>query len=355
MKKAGILLFCCLLIVALTACGKSKDKKAEAEASTSSETIEASIEDASYILSGKDDGVSGDDDQDGGLLKIDLKLKNISDSSINVFPNNDIQLYDGDNQLDPVDDTNPRVDLKGDTMNEIGVDKQKQMTVLFDVDKDKKYEINISPKSSDYSKETEDVQVPLDTSNYNDSLKSLQDPGKALKAYIETIYFDKENNDYEKYVSADKDGIQDDAKNQFKDNMETILSKDVSDSKMEEYYDSFKQASAEKDKVETKVIANANDKAYVKVEYSVLSMDDIDKEITEYKSKYREKHDDFDVKKEEKYALSKFDSILDDLEAKSATQELEIEMVKKDDKWVIDDSEDANDRLMRVFAKGSVR
>src|SRR5699024_11551600 len=90
-------------------------------------------------------------------------------------------LYDADTQTDPSKDTNPSIDLKSESMDEIGPDKQKNVTVLFDVDKDTKYEINISPKSSDFEKDTEDVQVPLDTSKYNDSLKALQDPAKALK------------------------------------------------------------------------------------------------------------------------------------------------------------------------------
>ncbi len=353
-KKIGIFLFCCLLTIALMACSGSKDKEADADSSGKSKTIEASIDNASYILSGKDDGVSEDDDQDGGLLMVDLKVKNVSDQPISVFPHADIQLYDGDTQTDPSKDTNPSIDLKSESMGEIGPDKQKNVTVLFDVDKDTKYEINIAPKSSDFEKDTEDVQVPLDTSKYNDSLKALQDPAKALKAYIETIYFDKDNSDYEKYVSADKDGVQDDAKKEFNKSIESILSRDVSDSKMDKYYNSFKQASAEKDELEVEVKANANDKANVELEYSALAIDDISKKVKEYKIKYRENNDDFDIEKEQEYALSKFDSILDKLDAKSASRELEIQMVKKDGKWMIDDSRDASERLMRAFAKGSV-
>src|SRR5699024_1150184 len=108
MKKTGILFtFLCLFIFA--SCSNSNTEE-EAEGANSDEqnVIEVEIEDASYILSGQDDGEAA---EDGGLLYIDLQVENISDNSIQISPEQDIQLYDGDNQIDPSNDAYPALGL----------------------------------------------------------------------------------------------------------------------------------------------------------------------------------------------------------------------------------------------------
>lgn len=354
MRRVWLLVCCCLFLIFLVACSKSSDK--DAAGSGKSKTIEASVEDASYILSGADDGESIDEDAEGGLLKIDLQIKNISDSSVDVYPEMHIQLYDGDNQIDPSKDRNPGLGMSVDTNNTIGSEKQKTVSVIFDVEKDKEYEINIDPMARDAEQKTEGVNVPLDTSEYNDSLETLQDPGKALEAYVETIYFDKDNADYDEFVSADKSGIQEDAVDQFTENLErSLIYADISDKDAVKYYESFKEASAEKNEIETEVLGNVDGKALVKIKYTALSYEDITKGLRDYKEKYAKKNSDFNPEKEEEYALSKFDAIVDKMKPKKGRQELEVYMKREDGKWMIDDSEyEMSDRIMRIFAEGAV-
>src|SRR5699024_277327 len=111
MRRVWLLVCCCLFLIFLVACSKSSDK--DAAGSGKSKTIEASVEDASYILSGAE----------GGLLKIEFQIKNISDSSVDVYPEMHIQLYDGDNQIDPSKDRNPGLGMSVDTNNTIGSEK----------------------------------------------------------------------------------------------------------------------------------------------------------------------------------------------------------------------------------------
>lgn len=267
-----------------------------------------------------------------------------------------MQLYDGEDQIDPSSERNAQLDMGNDSSSSIGADKQKTMSVLFNVEKDKEYKINIAPRSSDPGEEADDITVSLDTSEYNDSLETLQDPGKALEAYVETIYLDKDNSDYDEFVSADKSSLQDDAQKQFAKSLEMSVSGDISDSDIEKYYESFKQVSAEKDEIEAEVEGHANGKAIVVLNYSALAYEDMSDELRKYKDKYREKHDGFDPEKEDEYALSKFDSVLDEIEAKEGSRELEIEMKKNEDgKWTIDDSGmDMSENISRVFAEGAV-
>lgn len=344
MKKAGAFLCCCTLIALLSACSDSDEKE---------QVIEASIDQASYVLSGKND--SNHDQEGSELMQVDLQVKNISDSAVQIVPSTDVQLYDGDSQREPNDVVHDRVGLKSTNGVDLAADKQTDMTVLFDVKKDEAYEINISSLSTDENIETADVQVDLDTSDYAESYEELEDPGKALKAYIEQLYFDKDNSDYKALVSADKDKIQESARNQFEKGMDvSIVEEGVSEHKMDQLYESFKETSADKAKIEPEVEAKTNNQALVDIDYDAIDLGDISDEIDAYKEKYNDKHDNYDAKKEEKYALSKFEDILDDLETKSSVGDFEIKMKKKDGKWQIDEAEAATDRLNRAFAKGSV-
>ena len=353
MKRVILLFSSLILLVALAACGKSGEK-AEADnnnnnaASGKGEVIEAEVEDASYILAG-DLG----EGEDSGQLLINLNIKNVSDSTIDLFPENNMQLYDGDQQIDPSSEANMLLD--GDTTSSIGADKQKSMSVVFDVDKDTEYELNIAPRSTDPDAGDTDVNLALDTSEYNDSLEELQNPGKALEAYVETIFLDKDNSDYEKFVSADKSDVQDDALKAFKEKLEMNFSSKISDSDLEKYYESFKQASAEQDEIEAEVIENVDGKAKVELTYKALSYEDLIDELNEYKIKHREKHG-LDTEKEDEYALKKFDSAIDKIDAKEGSDNLDIQMEETEGKWSVDDSDwDMTENIIRVFAEGAVR
>src|SRR5699024_12820196 len=97
--------------------------------------------------------------------------------------------------------------------------------------------ITLAYIAPDYHIIQADATDSLNTSEYNDSLESLQDPKKALEAYVETIYFDKDNSDYKKLVSADKKELQDKALKAFGDMLEETLSNDadISESDMKKY------------------------------------------------------------------------------------------------------------------------
>src|SRR5690625_7542859 len=88
MKKISTFLFCSLLLIVLTACSSSDDEAAAGSSSNKDETLEVSIEDASYILSGQGGGDTLKN-AEGGLLQIDLQVKNISDTSIKIYPDMD--------------------------------------------------------------------------------------------------------------------------------------------------------------------------------------------------------------------------------------------------------------------------
>src|SRR5699024_2753782 len=131
------------------------------------------------------------------------------------LPEHYIQLNGVENQIQHSNEGIQQIGLEMDTNNDIGAEKQKNMDVIFDVEKDSEYELSISPTSSDYEASVQDTTVNLDTSEYNDSLKTLETPGDALEEYIDTIYLDQDNDDYKELVSADKGDLQDEAEEHF--------------------------------------------------------------------------------------------------------------------------------------------
>lgn len=360
MKKLGMLLLCLLCLLTFASCSNANEEEGKAEDEEEwepeeEEVIEAEIQDASYILSGKDDG-NDIEDEDGGLMQIDLQVENISDSSVQVTPEQHMQLYEGDQQIDPSKDTYPNLDLEEETNTNIDAGKQKNLSVLFEVEQDTEYKLSISPFPSDYEISPLDTTVSLDTSEYNDSHEALLDPGKAIEAYIDTIYLDKENDDYEELVSANKENLQDEALNEFGNMLQEKISLDLSDNDIEKYYKIFKEAVAEKSEVETKVTGNVNNKALVYLSYSSLSDSDLSDKIRDYKKKYREKNDNTsDKEAEEEYALSKFEKILDELEAEQADRDFQFIMEKEHGNWSFDDSYTHTEKDIRnVFAEGFI-
>ncbi|MFK2826247.1 DUF5105 domain-containing protein [Bacillus sp. B190/17] len=349
-KKAGILALILAAMLVLAACGGSGAKKASGE-SGKSKIAEVTIDKAQYILAG-DDGEA--QDKEAGLLAVKVKVKNASKSSINVSAYNGVYLYDGDEQLNPEQSVYIRgLDLQNEGNGDIGAGKVKAMTFYFNVEKDKKYEIGVTPRLSDPGEKADEILLELDTAKYAKSFDQLQDPAKALMAYIDTIYFGKENSNYEKYVTADKEAIGAEAKSAFKKQLGSSLPENISDTEIEKYYSSYKAALSEKAKIEANTIAHAEGKAVVKLNYSTVSLRDLYEKLYNYQKEYRENTGEYDSEKEKQYAFSKFDAIVKSLEVINSQNGSEIKMVENDGKWTVDHSDSYTDYLVEAFAKGS--
>lgn len=335
-------------MMALAACSSTSEKTGAG----SSKIIDVSIDNASYVLAGKNDGVSEDKETKKGLLAVQLKVKNKTDSEVSISPYDDIKIYDGEKQLSPENDLNLS-DLGIDyyETGNIGAEKVKDITVIVNVEKDKKYELGITPYT-DSTDKAKEVKLTLDTKKYAASFDTLNDPAKALTAYIETIYMDKKNADYEKYVSADKAALQEEAKKAFKAEIQdTFMDLKISDEEMDKQYINYKSSLSQKGKIKAQTVGNAEGKAVVLVEYSNIPLNNLYDLVDDYTEEYYQNTGSYDG--DEEYALSKFDVILDSIEAKDSKEKLEILMVKKDGKWTVDLSDDyVKEQLVETFAAG---
>ncbi|MGN7118509.1 DUF5105 domain-containing protein [Lysinibacillus odysseyi] len=344
MKKLGFLSLLLILMIALAGCSSSTG--------AGGSKVEVEVEKASFVLLG-DQGQSIDSEAEKNPIAVTLNIKNKSDSTITVSSYSEIKVYDGDKQLtiEPVYDT--ELGFDSSPGGDIGAGKSKEVTIIFQAEKEKEYEIGVKPFVMGETKEGKEVSVEFNTSEYTESFDHLDDPAKALAAYIETIYLDKENVDYEKLVAADKQALQDAGLNSFKEVIDdSFYDLEVSKEEAAKQYAIYKTAMAQKVEVKAATIANANGKAKVKLEYSSLPLGDLYDKISDYREEYLDNTGEYDGKKRDEYAYSKLDSIINSLEIKNAKRPLEIQMVEKDGKWTVNGDHYNSEEIVDVFAKG---
>ncbi|MGQ3376646.1 DUF5105 domain-containing protein [Priestia endophytica] len=335
-KKLSVVGMSSALALSLAACG-SESSSTEGKSSAKSDVIEASIKDATYVISSEDDGQSVDSET--GLLEVDVKVTNKTNSSIMLDSYDGVKLYDGDEQIEPENVYDTEVGLDDDSSGTIGGKKVKNVKYYFNVEKDKSYEVGLKPRTKDVEDEAEEVMLKLDTKKYDDSFEALQDPAKAVEAYVKTLYFGEEDKNYDKLVSADKEKIEEQAKEAFVDRMSTATSgTNVDDSEMNKMYDTYKATLAEKAKLEPRVVARGKDKAEVKLKYSSVSLSDVYDALGDYAKEYMEQNATYDREAAYGYAVTKFDKIMEDTDAKNSSYDMTIDLKLKDGKWEIDSS-----------------
>ena len=350
LRGISVLFICMLLLSACSNSSGSSEKKSNSK--SKNKDLEVSIEDASFVLLGKDDGVA-EEGTEKGILAVKFKLSNKSKDGIRLSTRDGFKLYDGDEETNAISDAyNTHVGIKYENSGDLGAGKTKTTTGYFEVEKDKEYEIGIKAASEDYEKKIEEVIIKVNTADYAESFDALQDPAKALAAYIDAIYLDKDNSDYEKLVSADKAVIQEEAKKVFKEKIKRYFVGKLTDEEVDKLYAAYKSAQSQKAEFKTATSAKANGKAVVLIEFSTVSLRNIYEDLSEYQYEYREKTKKYDEKGTKKYLISKFDKIINNQEVEEG-EDLKIHMIEEDGKWTVNSSEDGQERLTNIFAAGS--
>lgn len=345
-------LFICMLVLSACSSSSGTSEKKEKESAGKNKDLTVTIEDASFVLLGKDDGVA-EEGTEKGTLAVNFKLNNKSKDTIRLSPRDGMKLYDGEEESNAVTDAyNTDVGIEHDSSGDLGAGKTKTVTGFFEVEKDKEYEIGIKPVSEDYDKKIKEITIKLNTADYTESFEALQDPANALAAYIDTIYLDRDNSNYEKLVSTDKAAVQEAAKKVFKEKIKRYFVGKLTDEEVDKLYATYKSAQSQKAEFKTVTSAKANDKAVVLVEFSTVSLRNIYEDLSDYQYEYREKTKNYDEKATKKYLISKFDKIVNAQDVEE-DEDLKIHLVQEDGKWNINSSEDGQERLTNIFAAGS--
>jgi len=378
-----------LTALALVACGNSK--KASDNGTASNSNFEVSVKDGMYVL-------PKDEDSSSHYLALQVEIKNKRDKQFS-FTSQDITLYnEKDEKVEPIQiyesDSKTKFMSYGDSLSK---GKSVAGYVVYEVDKDAKYELHFAPSFYDDVKENQksknDVAIKVDPSQYEDTIDEAKE---AMKNYVDAVYLDGENtggasnvsftNDKTQIValedkksddkkSADKksddkksdDKKSDDKKsssssdlitNDVKADREEFIKKFIesfgkgfynykpSDSELRTFAEAYIKANAKRAKVDYKVKTYLPDYAVIYVRPETIDLDNLDvhelsrKFYEENKGKYSNYSEA--MKAGEKYILenapSQFDSTPLDTSDNMQKEGYEIKMTKKDGKWTIDTS-----------------
>ena len=378
-----------LTALALVACGNSK--KASDNGTASNSNFEVSVKDGMYVL-------PKDEDSNSHYLALQVEIKNNRDKQFS-FTSQDIALYnEKDEKVEPIQiyesDSKTKFMSYGDSLSK---GKSVAGYVVYEVDKDAKYELHFAPSFYDDVKENKkgknDVAIKVDPSQYEDTIDEAKE---AMKKYVDAVYLDGENTGGASNVSFTDDKTQivaledkksddkksddkksddkksDDKKSDDKksSNDSDLITNDVkadreefikkfiesfgkgfynykpSDSELRTFAEAYIKANAKRAKVDYKVKTYLPDYAVVYVRPETIDLDNLNvyelsrKFYEENKGKYSSYSEA--MKAGEKYILenapSQFDSTPLDTSDNMQKEGYEIKMTKKDGKWTIDTS-----------------
>ena len=382
-----------LTALALVACGNSK--KASDNGTASNSNFEVSVKDGMYVL-------PKDEDSNSHYLALQVEIKNNRDKQFS-FTSHDITLYnEKDEKVEPIQiyesDSKTKFMSYGDSISK---GKSVAGYVVYEVDKDAKYELHFAPSFYDDVKENQkgknDVAIKVDPSQYEDNIDEAKE---AMKKYVDAVYLDGENTGGASNVSFTNDKTQivaledkksdnkksddkksDDKKSEEKkddnksedkksSNDSDVITNDVkadreefikkfiesfgkgfynykpSDSELRTFAEAYIKANAKRAKVDYKVKTYLPDYAVVYVRPETIDLDNLNvyelsrKFYDENKGKYSNYSEA--MKAGEKYILenapSQFDSTPLDTSDNMQKEGYEIKMTKKDGKWTIDTS-----------------
>ena len=382
-----------LTALALVACGNSK--KASDNGTASNSNFEVSVKDGMYVL-------PKDEDSNSHYLALQVEIKNNRDKQFS-FTSHDITLYnEKDEKVEPIQiyesDSKTKFMSYGDSLSK---GKSVAGYVVYEVDKDAKYELHFAPSFYDDVKENQkgknDVAIKVDPSQYEDTIDEAKE---AMKKYVDAVYLDGENTGGASNVSFTNDKTQivtledkksdnkksddkkseekkDDKKSEDKksddkksSNDSDVITNDVkadreefikkfiesfgkgfynykpSDSELRTFAEAYIKANAKRAKVDYKVKTYLPDYAVIYVRPETIDLDNLNvyelsrKFYDENKGKYSSYSEA--MKAGEKYILenapSQFDSTPLDTSDNMQKEGYEIKMTKKDGKWTIDTS-----------------
>ena len=382
-----------LTALALVACGNSK--KASDNGTASNSNFEVSVKDGMYVL-------PKDEDSNSHYLALQVEIKNNRDKQFS-FTSQDIALYnEKDEKVEPIQiyesDSKTKFMSYGDSLSK---GKSVAGYVVYEVDKDAKYELHFAPSFYDDVKENKkgknDVAIKVDPTQYEDTIDEAKE---AMKKYVDAVYLDGENTGGASNVSFTNDKTQivaledkksddkksDDKKSEEKkddnksedkksddkksSNDSDVITNDVkadreefikkfiesfgkgfynykpSDSELRTFVEAYIKANAKRAKVDYKVKTYLPDYAVVYVRPETIDLNNLNvhelsrKFYEENKGKYSNYSEA--MKAGEKYILenapSQFDSTPLDTSDNMQKEGYEIKMTKKDGKWTIDTS-----------------
>lgn len=346
MKKIiGVLMV--LSLVLLVGCGGSSDANEKTTKTTTASSNFAKVE----VKSGEYAIIPDVSEDDLSTLALTIKVTNTGKEKL-LVDSYGFELYEKDS--DEKVKAEDVFDRDIDTFESDNISKDKNITgtIFFNIDPKKEYKLVF--EAMDDSGESEDVELDLDVTKYEDSKKALDESLKAASAFIDVQFLAKDNEDYAKLVGNDEEKTKTELLDKFQKENEDDLFYDIdlSDEDYQKCFDSFTSVQGKRAKMDKELVAQYGDEAVVSIEINEgLSTESIYDLFFEYEEKYMESTDDYEGYEE--YAFSKYTEILEKSELKSDSHERLLYLEKKDGKWNVDIEKTENEDLIMAL-QGSI-
>ncbi|MGX6979928.1 DUF5105 domain-containing protein [Vagococcus elongatus] len=288
-------------------------------------------------------------DEDADYLILDLKVTNKLSDGVYLYSDKFSLTEKGDDTvIEPLDlgyNSNVKV-IEG----EVASGKSKTGLISFEIEKDKKYTLNVSLSGVE---KDEVIEIALNPNKYEKTKKEFEKTEETAKIFIESAFYQKENEAYDELIGTDKQQVIDIVKKEFNNNMKDYLFSRYhpSDEELEKAFTEYVKQQAERGELNVTLESYYGETAAVKVEFKGINSDVVSSDFNDIESEYRE-NNDFDFTKAEEYAFNKFNEVYAQADIGEPRDDQFLLMKKKDGKWLFDFKSDdsyENQRFIKIF------
>lgn len=285
-----------------------------------------------------------------GYLSLKVKVKNSANSSAYVTGSdfglrksggdkiNAKDVYSGDDDFETI---SAKVSRGDDTTG----------YVVFPVTKKDKYTVSFSPTTSDNKDKTSKIKI--DASDYQDNTKSAK---KAAQAYINTVFLNKKDANFGKYLVNKKADGETEYKDALKETLESIFyDTDLTDDQFNKVETALKKANADRGKIELNVDSAYPNSASLTLKTTTVDLSDVLDIIenrvddAEDNASLDADYDDVEADANNK-AVDDFAEILKQAKTTTDNDGITIKLVRDNGKWRIDTNDDSFSEFVDAFA-----
>lgn len=332
------------ILLIISACSKNDTDNGEAKPETvKNSNVELRIDSGNYVIP---DGESVE--EDNGFLALNVQVKNKTDDKLNVSVS-DFALYGEDGEKvssERVYDSEGDFKVMGsETLSE---DKSFTGSLVFEVEKDGKYELHYRPSLVSDEDGKEEIELKVDAKKYKDESEDVEN---LVKEYVAAVFYDSEEESQSKLklsndLEEERKTFKEDGIKRLQDSFNGY---DVPISEAEKIVAQFQASNKEKAKVTYKYKQFFPEAATIYVHPEVVLLDTIDKEallerfVTENEGKYSSYSDA--QREGEKYIVQNLPEKIK--ETPISTDEnmdgegYRVKLVKKNGEWELDSSKDS--------------
>lgn len=202
-KRISIVFSLLIVMILASACSSSttsKEKEDGKSAAGSSDSVEIAVDKVEYVLPSEYDSVN----ENQLVLKVDIAMTNKLKETLDIEPSS-FTLYQGDTKATEGEPEDYKQKLDYTRLTE---GKKVTGSLFYVVDKGEKYQLVYTPISYG-DKEQDPIEIDIDGADEKllKTADRLQDPAKALSAYLDILFYNVDNPRFEKLTGEKKDTL----------------------------------------------------------------------------------------------------------------------------------------------------